>query len=90
MPKVALHIFERESKGEKEYRAVIQTGENLQPVSLGIIVYQDEMEVDSKDTEDMRKATRQLKEKAKTWTREQKDENGDPIFVHNIDINPYG
>jgi len=89
MPKVALHIFERESEGKKEYRAVIQVGENPEPASVGTIVYQDEMEVDSKDTEDMRKATRQLKKKAKNWEREQVDENGDPIFVHNIDINPY-
>ena len=82
MRKAVLNIFETESEGEKVYRAVMQVGENPQPVSMGKIVYQDGEEVDSfKDTND---AIRRLKEKAENWAREQ----GIP-FVHNIDINPY-
>jgi len=63
---------------------VMQAGENPQPTSMGVIVYQDGKEIDSKDIQDIREASRQLKEKAENWAREQGIE-----FVDNIDINPY-
>jgi hypothetical protein len=81
MRKVVLNIFKTE---EGEYHMVLQAGENPEPKSLGTIVYRDEMEVDSKDTEDIRKATRQLKEKVKNWACEQGIK-----FIENLDINPY-
>jgi len=88
MPKVVLNIFETKSEGKKVYRAVIQIGENPEPVSMGTIVYQDGEEIGSREKNEI---IRQLKDKAKKWTMEQVDENGQPLilFVHNLDINPY-
>ena len=80
MPKVALNIF----KTGQEYRAVIQVGENPEPISMGKIVYQDGKDVSSKYIKYTREAIASLKEKAKKWAREQKIP-----FVHNLDINPY-
>ena len=80
MPKVALNIF----KTGQEYRAVIQVGENPEPISMGKIVYQDGKDVSSKYIKYTREAIASLKEKARKWAREQKI-----LFVHNLDINPY-
>jgi len=78
MPKkVALNIF----KIGEEYRAVIQIGNNAQPVSMGITVYQSGMEANSNN---IREVIRQLKDKAQQWARD----NLIP-FVDNLDFNPY-
>lgn len=78
MAKIILSIF----KVGDEYRAVIQVGENPEPISNGRIIYQDGGEGEA--LEGPKDSIREAKEKAKKWAREQ----GIP-FVHNIDFNPY-
>lgn len=84
MARVVLNIFKTE---QGEYRAVIQTGENPEPASMGEIIYQDGEEIDTigiQGARDRNEIIRQMKGKAIKWARD----NNIP-FVDNIDINPY-
>ena len=78
MEKVTLSIIETGN----EYRAVIQIGENPRLANRKV-VYQCNR-FTSEKLQEIKKSSRQLKEKAKKWARKKGIE-----FVVNIDLNPY-